>query len=169
MLWEMSLLPSPRSPSCRHRSQRCRSPGRHRDAQHPSTLPCKNRSDSFIFCSCFFLTLKKQNYSQAVSSWDESPQPRSQRREKKKEFSAHPFGAEAALLLLHLLLFLPVPEAVVPLGFSMGACLNKSRLLCELGAWEKPRPREKQTSPAPGLRINTGVLLVTEAELNQSC
>lgn len=86
---------------------------------------------------------------------------------KTTEFSAHQFGAGATLLLL--LLFLPILEAVVLLGFSMGASLNKSRLLCELGAWEKPRPREKQTSLAPGLRINTGVLLVTEAELNQSC
>jgi len=89
---------------------------------------------------------------------------------KTAEFSAHPFGAEATpLLLLLLLLFLPIPEVVVLLGFSVRASPNKSRLLCELGAWEKPRPREKQTSPAPGLRINTGVLLVTEAELNQSC
>lgn len=78
-------------------------------------------------------------------------------------------GAEAALLLLLLLLILPIPEEVVLLGFSMGASLTKSMLLCELGAWEKPRPREKQTSPAPGLRINTGILLVTEAGLNQSC
>lgn len=82
-------------------------------------------------------------------------------------------GAEAAPLLLLLLLLplpiLPIPEAAVLPGFSTGASLTKSMLLCELGAWEKPRPREKQTSPAPGLRINTGILLVTEAGLNQSC
>lgn len=47
----------------------------------------------------------------------------------------------------------------MPPGFSMGASLNKPKLLCELGAWEKPRPREKQTSPAPGLRINTGSII----------
>lgn len=134
---------------------------------HPTLQNCPN---SFICYPCFFLTLKKQNCSQAMSS-GMNHGSREVKEGKTTELSVHPFGAEATLLLLLflLLLFLPVLEALVVPGFSMGASLNKSRLLCELGAWEKPRPREKQTSPAPGLRINTGVLLVTKVELNQSC
>lgn len=49
---------APHSPS----HQNCCFPGQHRDAQHPPTLPWKNRPNSFIFYSPFFFphTLKAE-------------------------------------------------------------------------------------------------------------
>lgn len=78
LLWEMRLVPAPRSPSHRHRSRVCRSPGCPASF-HPKAAPIP----LLLFYSWLFLTLKKQNSSRAVSSRDESPQPRSQRRENK--------------------------------------------------------------------------------------